>query len=218
MPYRKYVKRRVTYKRRPYRSKRRFNYGKAAYRMLKKNTEVKYFTVNTNGTEINSDAELDLDMTAIAQGDTNTSREGIKITAKSLYIRGTLVQTGQDSVCRMVAFIDRQQVADSDPTISQVYGDGTIPPVYAASNLLYSGRFQILMDKMFALDASDKPNINLNYYIKLNKGKGVNVRYNGSTATDIQKNGIYVMFISNVTAANTGPLFYGQCRLGFTDI
>lgn len=218
MAFRRYVKRRAPYKRRAYRFKRRFNYGKAAFRMLKKNVEKKYLTVNVNGTEINSDAILSNDMTSIAQGDTNTSRTGVKVTAKSLYIRGTLVQTGQDSVCRMVVVCDRQQEGDTAPTLGQVLGDGTIGPVYGATNLLYSGRFQILMDKVYSLDASDKPNINLKYYLKLNKGKGINVRYNGSGSTDIQKNGIYVFFVSNVTAANTGPLFYGQIRLGFTDM
>lgn len=215
-PRRRFMKRKSYTRRKPMR--RIFK----RVRRLERAVETKYFST-TSVVEVNSDAINTVDLTAIATGDTNATRTGNKITARSIHIRGhvSLPIGGITSIFRYVIVQDRQQVGDTSPSWTDIF---TSADVDSLVNSTTAGRFKIIRDRVIVLQPPDssggsgltaviKP---INVYVKLRKP--IQVRYNNTAGTDVQKNGIYFLAISDILAANVGPVTDLNLRLGFTDM
>lgn len=148
-------------------------------------------------------------LTDIEVGDDVGKRTGNSILLRSFLrrIRFTKHASATTTFIRMMIVQDKQQVGDTTPAISDIleYVDVDSP-----MKLGSAGRFKVMLNRMIALD-SNKPTYHRETYRKLYS----HIRYNGNAAADIQKNGIYLVLISD-QATNT-PLTDWYVRLGYHD-
>jgi len=150
-------------------------------------------------------------LTGISQGDGEGQRTGNSIFVRNVNIRGSLVRGTTDERVRLMLLIDKQQIGDSVPAASDVLAStGTAQSVYSFLNRSTVGRFTILRSRLYALTA-DTPTININWNVNLRH----HVRYNGTTGTDVQRGGIYLLIITS--AASNGPTFERAIRVSYHD-
>lgn len=148
-------------------------------------------------------------VTAIAVGDAEGARTGNSILAKYLYLKTnvTLNTSANFDRVRVVVVRDKQQIADTAPTYTDVY-ESVSPQALLEKDTV--GRFDILYDKLINLDAQ-RPSASWDHYIRLNS----HVRYNGTASTDQQKGAIYVMYVG--TQATNTAAFGFNGRLMYID-
>jgi len=131
-------------------------------------------------------------LTNVTTGDLNSNRTGLSILAKSMHLKGfitwnTNTAAAAQRVCLMLVQ-DLQQISDGSPAWSDFYsGD-----INSFPNKNSAGRFKVLSKRFYNYD-HDKAEIPVNMYVKLN----CHVKYNGINDWDIQKNGIFLIAISN---------------------
>lgn len=189
------------------------SYAYAGVKQLKRlvNVEKKKFD-QTIDTTVSSTGTV-LPLSNVAQGDTDQSRDGSSI--KPLYLYGktrmTLYNAGGDTNLRVMVFQDNQQVSDTSPSISDVLdGSYALDFTMCPLNNNTVGRYSILMDKNYTL-YTDKPILVSEIKLTLTG----HIRYNGANGTDIQKNGLYILLVSN--QATEVPTFQFAPRLTYTD-
>ncbi|AUM61883.1 capsid [uncultured virus] len=149
-------------------------------------------------------------LTNIAIGDTAVTRTGNSLFVRSIAMNMNCSQNASaldNTFIRMILFIDTQQVSDTTPTISNILA--TTGP-NALVNLDSAGRYKFLKTWEFALSTQNPAKV-----IKYYKNIRHHVRYNGPNATDIQKGGLYLAFVSS-QATNTPALNY-HVRIGYHD-
>lgn len=149
-------------------------------------------------------------LTNIAIGDTAVTRTGNSLFVRSIVMNMNCSQNASaldNTFIRMILFIDTQQVSDTTPTFSNILA--TTGP-NALVNLDTAGRYKFLKTWEFALSTQNPAKV-----IKYYKNIRHHVRYNGSAATDIQKGGLYLAFVSSQTT-NTPTLSY-HVRIGYHD-
>lgn len=175
------------------------------------NVEKHKFDVSLSSTNNQNDTPVTTHITAIPIGDTEGTRTGNTIMTKYLYVRGrkALDPSGPNYArVREVIVRDKQQIADSAPGYADVF-ESTGTQAFLNKNTV--GRFDILHDKIFDLDAQNPQQI-YKYYIPLGQS---HVRYNGTGASDVQKGGLYSFTLSD--SAATGPQSSATCRLMYID-
>lgn len=190
----------------------------AAYKgvkYLKSIVNVEFKKHDSQATNTPSTSGVISSLAAIAQGDTDQTRSGNSILAKSLYLQYTIKQhaSASETFCRLVVFMDKQQISDTAPSIGDIL-DSTFSSQYwlaPLNNEFGVGRFKVLADRRFAFSGNGKEAHIGKLYLKLKN----HIRYNGSTVSDIQKNGIYLLWVSS-EATNT-PSVEHVARLTFTD-
>lgn len=158
-------------------------------------------TTNTTGTVTH--------ISAVAVGDGDNQRTGNSILCRNVYIRGTLIKAinAVSTFVRMLLIQDKQQGADTVPTIADVL---EAVAVNAPLNSNSVGKYSILKDQVFMLNANNPQDV-INCYIPMQS----HIRFNGTAGTDIQKNGIYVMFFSN--EATDAPTVAYSSRVSYHD-
>lgn len=136
-------------------------------------------------------------LTALAQGDNDPGRTGNSIFAKALVLRLSLNigAAATQSWVRVVLLWDNQQIAGTVPAFNDVFEGNNI---YDVMNKTHLGRFSILLDKTFVLDNVSCKAIQYNKYFTFAK----HIRYYGANSTNIEKNGLYLMYVSS-EAVNT---------------
>lgn len=146
---------------------------------------------------------------SIAQGDTTGARTGNSILVRNLLLRIRWSKDGAASttVGRFILFQDKQQVGDTTPAVTDILEAADVD---SPLNLSSSGRFKVLMNKTINLTTYN-PIYHKETYRKLY----THVRYNGTGATDYQKGGLYLLFISD-QPTNT-PAVDLYARLGYHD-
>lgn len=163
-------------------------------------------TIGTTGTKV-------VDLTTIAQGSTDATRNGNSIKVVSLLCAGqvshNVISTGTN-VVRLLIVLDTQQVSDTSPSFADIVDSSFADDIHAPLTRATVGRFKVIRDRLFDTDPS---NITKHFkmYIKLDH----HMRFNGTTSTDIQKGGLYVFAVSNDNANK--PLLLCNCRLTFVD-
>lgn len=172
------------------------------------NSEVHKFSSSATPTVDSSGSVTHL--TAIAIGDTASTRTGNSIFVRYLYPQYTLTlnASATDTFVRLIFFYDTQQVADTAPTVANV-----LESVSHLSSLNNDnkGRFQILADRRYSLQAVDVTSMIRKLYLPLK----LHINYNGSAGTDQQKNALYLLAISN--EATNVPTLSINWRVGFHD-
>jgi len=131
----------------------------------------------------------------VGAGDGVSQRDGHQIVPRYLILRMNLAHdsTVNVSACRVMIFQDKQQVGDSTPGVSTLLYDntgnlGTISPL----SELTKTRFKVLKDSTMLMDYYNRTK-QITWKIKLSGY----IEYNGNATTDIQKNGIYMLVISD---------------------
>jgi len=159
-------------------------------------------------------------LTGVGQDDTDSGRTGNSVLARGLYlsytIRNSTVSPLPVSTVRVLVIQDQQQISDTGPGNVTGILEYTSGPRVVTSPLDSAtvGRWNILYDKRHELDTVNNPQDMVSTYIKLRS----HLRYNGSGAGDIQKHGIYAIFISSDASGTSNPIIYQmQSRLYFYD-
>lgn len=134
----------------------------------------------------------------IAQGDAQVNRTGNSILARSLMIRGdmTINASITQTVVRIMIIQDKQQVGDQIPTVANILESSFISTQFAPHAPLERdtlGRFKVLKSRVYTL-SDQRPNSSFSFFINMRQ----HIRYNGALASDIQKNGLYLLLISDV--------------------
>jgi len=177
----------------------------------------------------------------VNQGDTDVTRDGKDIRSLSLdchwqiyprYVGSGAVTFNANWCVRIIIFLDKDtRAAGTGPTVAQlldttVYTDVTLAkPLWANRK-----RFKILYDHtimtppklgQLLASVSDNQTDNLmikerRFHTKLNLVQS----YNDATGTNLGKNMIYRLILSNAAgAANTNDIIYNEAyRLTFTDV
>lgn len=136
-----------------------------------------------------------MNFTQIAQGDSDTQREGnsIKVVGITLNYgwRATSGSTSTASSVRVVLVQDNQQIADLAADYTDVFN---LNNIHSLLNRNTVGRFKILYDAIHIVsNANGTPGGNKKIYIPLQH----HVRYNGNMNSDIQKGGIVLYALSD---------------------
>lgn len=150
------------------------------------------------------------DLTRIAAGTTISERVGLSINVKNIFGRMIFTKDPAAEVTniRCIIFKDKQQINGATPVITDVLQGSSVVSSYSMQS---KGRFEILWDKNIDLKAGS----NQTETFKINLPVADTMQYSGTANTTIQKNGLYVLFLSNAT------LFIPSCdynlRIKFTD-
>lgn len=149
-------------------------------------------------------------LSAIAIGDGQTTRDGHQICAKSIQLKAELrwnTGTTGDQTCSVYIIQDTQQVTDSTASFNEIF-DSTWGPL-CVLNREHFGRFKILSKKRYSCD--DYKPIVIDQYVKLN----LPIRYNNIGAFDYQKNGIVLVMVSSRLL--NPPVMNWHSRMTFID-
>lgn len=151
-------------------------------------------------------------LTAIAQGDAISNREGQSMKVTNLLFRARLMYNALGDATQFVRLVlirDKQQVADTTIVYTDVFQAG-VDGIIAPLNSNTAGRFQILYDNVHPL-TSNKPYSLMDYDSPMQS----HVLYNGTASTDIQRNGLYLLQVSS-SAANA-PTITSGARITYVD-
>lgn len=172
------------------------------------NSEMFHHDRNETALAISSTGSV-ANLVGIAQGDGDGMRTGNSMLLRThlLRIRFTRNAAATTTIIRYLIVQDTQQVSDTSPTVTDILESADVD---SGLKLGTSGRFKVLVSKTVALYA-DKPI----YHYEKYKSLYLHVRYNGSLATDIQKNGIFLLTLSD-QAVNT-PTMDLMSRIGYHD-
>lgn len=187
--------------------------------------EIKYDETDISATNITSTGAV-VHLTPIAQGDTQDTRTGNTINVVSLAVRGAFVFASDapvDGSCRILIVKDNQQIADTTPTAQDIIDDSffTANPVVNLPNDLNFGRFSILYSsklyvlRRMGLNTSVFGVPTQSHNFEYNWSGNIKVSYNGNSAGDIQKNGLYFVILSDASGSTLD--FAGITRLGYCD-
>lgn len=150
------------------------------------------------------------DVPRIAEGAGQASRTGLQIRMLDLEFRAQINRNASAATtfCRMVFFMDRRQVSDSKTSVADV-----LELVNSASgiNNLNRKRYKILRNKHFFLTANQDARV-FSFRVRLKVVQG----YNGALLTDIEKNGVYLLLLSN-QPTNVPTIVY-FLRMRYTDV
>lgn len=188
--------------------------------------ELKYTDITLTVTNLTNSGTV-VNLTQIAQGDTISTREGQTIHLKKIFIRGTLAAAADapiEGFFRYVVFVDKQQVADSSPSVATVIQDGTgsANPIHNLLNVNFLERFRVLWSskaiplKRLGLDTDNTTPPTEDPNIEVNLAVNFKVAFNGTASSDIEKNGVFMLFLTSATTDTID--FAGVARLGFTDV
>jgi len=132
-------------------------------------------------------------LTPMPQDDTVAGRTGNSILLKSIYLKGVITwnssNSGQIIKCWMVQ--DNQQVAGTAPSFANVFNSRDVISMRNRNTL---DRFTILDTKTYQQNESKDSQL-----IDLYKDFQHHVKWYGTGGGDIQKGGIYLLFVSNKT-------------------
>lgn len=137
-------------------------------------------------------------------------RVGNKLSPRYLFGRFEFVSdpTPPATFMRIIVFQDLQQVLSTTPgAISLLQSTDTRSPL----NVQNKGRFKILRDELFALNNSTM-NVKV---LKINIRLDGTMQYSNNTGTNIQQNGLYILFLSS--EGTNPPLGSYFLRLSWTD-
>jgi len=171
---------------------------------VENNFERKYNTNSYNGTVSNTLASL-INLTAITQNDTGAGRDGDSITIKSILIDMLAYGSGNTddiNLVRVIVVRDLQQVASTAPAVGSIL---ETPGLFTSPYALETNRdrFKILLDKVIDINPTSityngattlvfNPARHLKKYLFPN----CKVAFNGTTATSVQKNGLWLYAMS----------------------
>lgn len=150
----------------------------------------------------------------IAQGSTLSQRNGSKIFMKNIHFKGyAAISTSVTNYTRFTLMLvrDKQQVADTAPSLSDIMTSSTDPE--SLLNTASLGRYHIIWRKLYVLRPVSSGNniIQIKRTIPIYKS----TRYNGGNAGDINTNGLYMVAITD--ASVNYPTISLNCRLNYQD-
>ena len=206
----------MAFKRKTYRKKRVFKrrtQRRVYKRVLRPEIKTLY---NTGTTPCDTIGTISL-LNGIAQGDTGDTREGRKITLKSIQLRGVdyvTDGTGKDQMHRIM-IVQQLRPNGAYPLINDILQATTISSL---RNRYKIHDFKVLVDKTITLNASGESGSTR--FVRIYKKMFLNQYFNSQstgTVADIQTNALYLIAIgSNASGATAGAVGY-TVQLSFVD-
>ncbi len=163
---------------------------------VKKLLNVEYHSVITDLVADPNSTGTVTGLTSVAQGDDFTQRQGRKIKAVSMKIKGNIALHGSatDSVYRLLIVRDNNG-STTQPSIGLLFTD--VATFLNNKNKLgdpqTNSRFTILSDTWYTMHTNDVEQIKIDIYLKLTH----HIYFSGTGATDEGKGHIYAFQASN---------------------
>lgn len=172
------------------------------------NSEVHKFDTSLASSPSTSGTVIHL--TGIANGDTLSTRTGSSILCKGLACRWYYTQHASATVTLLrVLFVqDRQQVGDTAPGVTDVLESASVNAMLQSAEV---GRFKILSDETYTMDSVSRRIMFIRKYFRIQD----HIRFNGTTGSDIQRNGLYCVLVSS--EATNVPSVVGTARVSWHD-
>lgn len=176
-------------------------------------SEIKY--TNTDFAQGISTVGVVYPLNLVATGNTNLTRIGKDINVKSVFMRTTITAADNTNVLRYIIFRDSENhgvVPGLADLLDQTGGFGAIPTV-APLNMTNAKRFKVYFDRSYGVESAGGNEID-KVYRKLNfKAHYIG---NGATQSDLGKNSLYLLVVSDSNAISHPPVAVGV-RVKFTD-
>jgi len=175
---------------------------------LKNNTQYHNASISSVGTMY--------PVSNLAESYTSSTRDGLEVRGLNvqvrLNVRSNILASGHNML-RIIYFVDKQQVSDTYPTGDDLLHNKANAVVSPYSEV-HKNRFQILKDITFTLSplGSSPIQYQKRFTLKLDK----TMRYNGSSASDYQRNMVWMYVITD--ASSTYPEFYVANRFNYYDV
>lgn len=148
--------------------------------------------------------------TNIAQGDSDSTRDGSSIKIASIFARGyvQIHASATASIVRLILVLDKQTNQAIYASTDLLLTDEVTSPL----NIDNGRRFKVLWDKVITL-SQDKPIVQFKYFKKL----PIHIRYDNSAAaiTSLTQSSLSLLRLSN-EATNT-PTVHIDARLRYVD-
>lgn len=185
--------------------------------------EVKYKDFDTSATNVPTTGTV-VHISGIDQGDTMLTRTGNQIVINKINLSGfwqrNVTDFGGDAFTRFAIVVDKEQVNATAPTAANIF-ETPSNPTQALPLLSNLERFRILyMSPVYDMWMMRLDSDNLAASTPTQKTAfaytwtgNLRVLFSG-TAQEVQKNGVYVVWLSNVATADVTS----TCRVGFTDV
>lgn len=209
MPYRR---RKFTRKssRRPYRKRKAVTYA-GLKRVLKRNTELKYFCTTQEALPVDGTTGLTRNLNTIIQGDGADNRDGRVCSMKRLVIRMRIENADSNGnlvrliLCRWYG--DATVVGPSD--FPQQSGATTNGPLACWSNK--KNTMKVLYDRVHKVDVDDP-----NRFVQINVGIYAKANFQSGATTAANHNGLILFAVSDSSVASHPTISY-ESQLSFTD-
>lgn len=189
-----------------------YNMAKSALKLI--NVEKKFHNLTHSALAISSAATLH-NIVEIAQGDTNSTRDGDSLKIISLMFKFTckIHASALQTFIRVMLIKDTAHNSTT-PTIGNILtSTGINASIVSGLAMNNRGRFQVLMNEIVSLDQNGKQSSVINKYFNLEQ----HILYSGATgaASEQTRNSLYFIFISD-EVTNTPTITY-YSRLRFVD-
>ncbi len=160
-----------------------------------------------------------LNMTAIAQGDGESARDGNIVQLKSIEIGGTTLINASATITGVRMMLVRDNSRDAAiPTFTGLFPDASTAASMAprSSGLFRNSKWTVLWDHKFILEITPGGSNSSIQIFHFYKSLNHKVTFSGSGATDEGSGMVYLFVISD--EATNSPLIDGDCIVRFTDV
>lgn len=174
--------------------------------------EVKKHQVANTAKPVSTLNPVQQSLVDIQAGDSYNEREGLAIRYKYISMKFNITHDNavQTSSLRVMIVQDLRQELSAIPTAAMVL----LNPANIHSSLhpQYAGRFKVHMDRIYWTNALTKTRVEDKFYKPLN----VNAKWFDTSATTYQKNGFFLIVLTDAPLGNSSTLDY-YCSFGFYD-
>lgn len=138
---------------------------------------------------------LSTSLVAIAQGDGQSDRSGLRVNLKRLDLKVRCLSTAYSNMTyRLIVFQDLQTIAGTAPTIGNLLtGSNTL----AAYNPQYTNRFRVLYDKRVTINKNyteQDTAVSFDVSLKNFAQRGL-IQWNSNSSADVSKNWLYCFLL-----------------------
>lgn len=194
-----------------YRRLKNKTYWMAKKALALTNPEFKLHNFQQTANTINTSGTIDT-ISLIAQGDTDTTRDGNSIKITRMHIRGFIKQdaVATQTMIRMMVVLDRQtngaQFSMSDLIADTTAGDAIVSPLVINNKF----RFRVLVDRVYHMSSESSTIIKFNIFRKM----GMKMRYSANAAaiTSCPSKSIAVVFISDEATNSPTVTYFSRLR------
>jgi hypothetical protein len=174
-----------------------------------KNEEVKAFVVSANATTIDYSGSV-TSLSDVAQGDTDSDRDGDSLTVKALEFRYNVVCADSNNAMRCIGFMWRPNISTPTPSNVLYALPGTISAPFTPFSIDYKEQFVVLWDNLHQLSSASATSA---CAVELHKFNHKIQYIAGSTVGSFK---LFVLFVSD-SAAASHPTTTWQSRLLYYD-
>lgn len=190
----------------------RFEVSKIASRQISRRSENKAYD-RTYNSSVGWGGQI-LDLSAVTQGDTSSTRDGDSLYVRGVSVRGNIVPADATNTVRALVFQWSPNSSDDSPSIDEVLEiTSSANDVHAYYHKGDSQKYTILWDKTYALSSTSNDNQVFNTGWLRPKVKKLQFSAGVSSGT----NHIYFLILSDSGVA-AHPAFVMNTRLTFNDM